>query len=65
MQTIVERLEEVIGEIDNTATLAGRGDAGREFALAKTAAEEAMMRYTRGRAFQEGSQGNYDFDKER
>lgn len=64
MQTIVERLEEIIEEIDQRGIAAGRGESGREFALAKTAAEETLMRYTRGRAFQEGSQRNYDFDKE-
>ena len=63
MSTIVERLESVIKELDGKATLAGRSDSGREFALSKTAAEEALMRYTRGRAFEEGVQKNYDFDK--
>lgn len=62
MSTIVQKLEEVIEEIDGKATLAGRSDSGREFALAKTAAEESLMRYTRGRAFEEGVQKNYDFD---
>lgn len=61
--SIVQQLESVIWEIDQMAALAGRSEAGREFALAKTAAEEAMMRYTRGRAFQEGRQLNYDFDR--
>lgn len=62
MSTIVQKLEQVIEEIAGKATLAGRSDSGREFALAKTAAEESLMRYTRGRAFEEGVQKNYDFD---
>jgi hypothetical protein len=53
----------VIAEIEERAEAAGRGAAGREFSLAKTAAEEAVMRYTRGRAFELGRQSNYDFDK--
>ena len=62
--TIVEQLQEVIEEIDRKAALAGRSEAGREFALAKTAAEDAQMRYTRGRAIQNGVQKPFDFDKE-
>lgn len=62
MSTVVQKLTEVIEEIDQRATIAGRGEAGREFNLAKTAAEEARMRYTRCRAFQEGVQKDYDFD---
>ena len=62
MATIVEKLEEILDEIDGRAIAAGRGEAGRQFALAKTAAEETMMRYTRGRALEEGEQRNFDFD---
>lgn len=64
MKTIVELLTATFNELDRKFQISYSGAARREFALAKTAIEEAMMRYTRGRAFEEGVQKNHDFDKE-
>lgn len=63
--TVVEQLTKVIDEIADKKLEAGLGYAAREFELAKTAAEEAQMRYTHGRAIQEGQFEPYDFDKVR
>lgn len=44
-------------------TRAGSGDAGREFALAKTALEDASMRYTRGLSMLNGKFEPADLEK--
>lgn len=61
MSTIIENLT-AAHEAINDRMPARSGEANREFSLAKTAIEEARMRYTRGRAFEEGVQKDYDFD---
>jgi hypothetical protein len=65
VKTVVQLLEAVIIEATAAVQRAQGRPEGREFALAKTAAEDAMMRYTRGRAIEEGVQKNFDFDADR
>ena len=59
--TFKEKVEELLEEAEAASLRAGRGEAGREFALSKTKLEEALVRYTRGRAFEEGSARFYRF----
>lgn len=60
--TFIETLNAARQEADRRRGHASGSPAGREFALACTALEDAMMRYNRGRSMQEGVFSTYDFD---
>lgn len=62
MTTVKDYIDYAIGMIDEHRITATAGPA-REFALAVTALEDAQMRYTRGRAKEEGCFGPTDIDK--
>jgi hypothetical protein len=47
-KTIVQLLEEAWDAVDVQRRMGGHGSAGREFALAATAIEDAIMRVNRG-----------------
>ena len=47
-ETIVAKLSEIENELASLAQTNRQSDAGREFALARTATEDAIMRTNRG-----------------
>lgn len=62
--TIKELLDEVIVRIDHQRARSRHAEVRREFSVAITAAEDAQMRYTRGRAIELGKFNPADLDKE-
>lgn len=60
--TFIETLNAAWEDVDQRRKHASGSPWGREFAMAATALEDAMMRYNRGRALQEGVFSTYDFD---
>lgn len=66
--TVAQLLDEAWDRVNDaqgeTARAGGLGHAMREYALAKTAIEDARMRYNRGRAMQFGMFKPVDLDAE-
>lgn len=61
--TLVTLLQHVRERIERDSARVGKGKAGREFALALTALEDAQMRYVRGRSIEDGRYAEADPDK--
>jgi hypothetical protein len=61
--TTVELLQQAWANADSRMTTTSDPAALREFALAKTEIEVAKMRFTRGMAFLQGVQKDFDFEQ--
>jgi hypothetical protein len=61
--TTVETLHEAWSRADAQQKATTISKAVREFALCKTAIEDAIMRFNRGMAFKEGRQMDFDFEQ--
>lgn len=62
--TTVQLLDQAWGRVDRERVDAGRSPAAREFALAATAIEDAIMRFNRGQAELRGVRRDFDFEAE-
>lgn len=62
--TTVQLLADAWARADAALTATVNGAAKREYALAKTAIEDAIMRFNRGKAEEGGVRRDYDFEAE-
>ncbi len=61
-QTTVQLLAEAWKRADDALSASTQNAAKREYALAKTAVEDAIMRFNRGQAEDRGTRRDFDFE---